>query len=406
LLLAVVFALPNSARAADLTVVCPGGAPGAFASINDAVNTLDPNLQGHTITIEGTCTENVFFGGRRGIQFVAPPGQTATVEAADPSGAVFFVANSFFISFQRLVIRGGRLGIAITSHSDADIKSCRFENNTFAGLNIADSSFVRLGGPEPGQGVVFTGNRNGIVTDGSGLTVGGGLTVENSVRNGIFVQDTRLLLFSGSLPGTENVIRNNGTTGVVIANGSTAEFGGLNTIHNNGTDGVAVTHNSFVNAFETVIENNGRTGMLIVEQSQADIFAARIRGNGTGTFGIRAGLRITENAQAFIVDGTEIANNGGPGVHVETNAVFSSLGGNTISNNSEPGVRLVRESIGHFFGPDTVAGNGTASVACDATSLLAGDLSSLSNLACNRIEREIGPPRPGHSPDLPEPPQP
>jgi hypothetical protein len=82
------------------------------------------------------------------------------------------------------------------------------------------------------------------------------------------------------------------------------------------------------------------------------------------------------------------------------------LGGNTISNNSEPGVRLVRESIGHFFGPDTVAGNGTASVACDATSLLAGDLSSLSNLACNRIEREIGPPRPGHSPDLPEPPQP
>ena len=76
----------------------------------------------------------------------------------------------------------------------------------------------------------------------------------------------------------------------------------------------------------------------------------------------------------------------GISVHQGVDLVMSNA---SISNNTGDGVRVRRISIGDFsFGGNTVTGNGRASVSCDTTSLLVGDLSTFSNIACKRIERE------------------
>jgi hypothetical protein len=73
------------------------------------------------------------------------------------------------------------------------------------------------------------------------------------------------------------------------------------------------------------------------------------------------------------------------------------LTGAVVSHNTGDGVHVRRISIGDFtIGGNTVTGNGGASVSCDTTSLLVGDVSAISNITCKQIERPNGPPRPGN----------
>jgi hypothetical protein len=67
----------------------------------------------------------------------------------------------------------------------------------------------------------------------------------------------------------------------------------------------------------------------------------------------------------------------------------------TISGNSEEGLHLDRQSVAGFSPPFTIAGNGTASISCDTTSLVFGDLTGVGGISCQRIEHASGPPRPG-----------
>ena len=110
---------------------------------------------------------------------------------------------------------------------------------------------------------------------------------------------------------------------------------------------------------------------------------------------------LTEQGEAFIGGGNDISSNTGPGIFVGTNATLSSGGANTITNNTAEGVNLRRQSVGQFFGADIISGNGGANLACDSTSLAAGELAGVTNIRCMRIERELGPPRPGRITDLP-----
>src|SRR6266705_3597587 len=75
------------ARAASVQVVCPGGGPGAFPSIDAALSTLDPN-DFNTVTVSGNCVENIFIANFERLLIQSAPGQTATITAPDPSGIV------------------------------------------------------------------------------------------------------------------------------------------------------------------------------------------------------------------------------------------------------------------------------------------------------------------------------
>jgi hypothetical protein len=85
--------LTGSASAANLTVICPGGGPGAYPSISAALSTLDPHGP-NTITVSGTCVENIFIDKHERLFIQSAPGQVATINAADPSSIVLQTFSS------------------------------------------------------------------------------------------------------------------------------------------------------------------------------------------------------------------------------------------------------------------------------------------------------------------------
>jgi hypothetical protein len=120
-----------------------------------------------------------------------------------------------------------------------------------------------------------------------------------------------------------------------------------------------------------------------------------IQNNGSATADptFRGGIRVNRGSLT-LQNGVTITGNVGPGIRADFNTgVLVAIV--TVSNNSEEGIRVGRQSVSQFLPPVTIAGNGAASVSCDTTSLLFGDLTGIADLDCSRIERTQGPPRAG-----------
>jgi Right handed beta helix region len=124
----------GAALATDVTVGCPGGQPGQFASITAALNSLNP-FGPHRITVTGTCTESLFIADRDGVTITAPDSQTATVNAANPSDVVIFFFRAHRMLLNGLVIQGGSTGVIVATGSDALINNCTIQNNSGDGLH-------------------------------------------------------------------------------------------------------------------------------------------------------------------------------------------------------------------------------------------------------------------------------
>lgn len=362
LLTALVFLFSSAVRAADVSVNCDSG-----GSINSALSGLD--LEGpNSITVTGTCHESVAIVDRERLTIQAPRGQTATI-VSDPLDIAIFVFRSRSIFLRRLVLTGGSEGMAI-QRSEVQINGSTIQNNSDVGVDVFQLSSLQFAGN------VVQNNGDGIiVSQNSRLGAGGGdVTIQNNVGSGI-----------------------------VLANGAFANIFG-HTIQNNGGFGVIAFHNSSFNLFGNTIVGNGSTGVRVSETSHGEMGDNTIRNNGAADPSSPGGVMLSEGGEAFIDGGNDISNNTGPGVLVFTHATLSSEGGNTINNNTAEGVLLRRQSVGQFFAADTISGNGGANLACDATSLAAGTLTGLTNFRCMNIERQLGPPRPGHIKNLPSPP--
>lgn len=365
LLAAVIFLLPSAVWATTVSVDCNGG-----GSINAALSGLD--LEGpHLIIVTGTCNENVAIADRERLTIAAPFGQTATIVAADPTDNVIFVFRSHSIRLVRLVLSGGSFGLLVL-RSEVQVNGSTMQNNSAAGVAITQMSSLQFAG-------------NVVQNNGDGITVN---------------QTSRAVITGGTVQG-------NAGSGIVLANGSSAPNIGGDTIQNNGGFGVLAFHTSSFQLIGSTITGNGSAGVQVQETSHGEIVANIIRNNGAADPANPGGVGIAEGGEAFIEGGSDISNNTGPGVLVMTHGTLSSLGGNTINNNTAEGINLRRQSVGQFFAADTISGNGGPNLACDTTSLAAGDLTGVTNIKCKEIERELGPPRPGHIKiDPPSPPGP
>jgi len=155
--------LPPSGQAADLQVICPGGGPGAFSSISAALSTLNPN-DSNTITVSGSCVENIFITNFERLKIQSAFGQTATVTAADPSGIVIQTFQSTGIVLTNLVVQGGSVGILLNQGSNATIFNCTIQGNSGDGLDMQmASTLVMRGGPiqnNQGSGMGVAGGSN------------------------------------------------------------------------------------------------------------------------------------------------------------------------------------------------------------------------------------------------------
>ena len=413
-LLGLLVLFPTVVTATNVSVDCDAG-----GSINTALASLDP-VGPHTITVTGTCTENVNINLRNQITIQAPDGQTATIQASNPPGNSITISGSKQIVLNRLIIRGGRNGVSINqgsvvnihnstiaennavgilfTQSTLTIDSSTIRDNALTGLAAQAASLGNVGGPLPLHQVVITGNGTGVSVLEGFLQFNGNFLVEENNNFGFDVAGGRLNL-SGMQAGMDNSIRANGGGAINLRNAATGLIFGHVVIQNNTGNGINVSTGSNLTMNEvvlpnatvltTTIEGHPVSGLTLSQQSQASIAGRhKIRNNGsspeTCVSTICGGIRVFSGSQLTLRGGTEVTNNTGPGVNVEHNSALLINSPIVITGNSQEGIR-------QFINASTVIGvtstpapgtNDISSVVCDDSSLIAGDLQGIAKVSC------------------------
>lgn len=420
--------LPPVGRAASVQVICPGGSPGAFPSISAALSTLNPN-DFNVITVSGTCVENVFIDTFQHLFIQSAFGQTATVTAADPSRFALVAFQSTGILLTGLVFQGGSVGVLLNQFSNVTMINCTIQGNSREGLHVQIGSTLVMRNctiqDNQGNGMSVDGGSNatmdvnpdertrvlrnggdGIHVDGSFFQVNfGTLEVENNGGAAISQNGGRLLIFGDGGVNGGNLFQGNGE-GIVIARAGSAEFFNRNVIRSNGDVGLQILGSSAVfhgggtlpdgSVDATIVQDHNTVGVNVVRMGELTMNGPhQILNNGSlaADPSFRAGIRLNRGSLT-LAGGVQISNNTGPGIRADQNT-GTSIQGVTVSNNSEEGVHVDRQSVAGFFQPLSITGNGADAISCDSTSLIFGDLTGVVGINCPRIERALGPPRPG-----------
>jgi hypothetical protein len=364
--------LPVRMRAANVTVGCPGGSGGTYPSISSALDAIGQTGP-HNITVTGTCAERVSLHNARAILITAPTPSGATI-VGPPDNDTFDIGLSQNITLQNLEIRSDSAssigqGVSIFTNSQVNIVACNIHDSPSGGVSVNGGSLVAL--------------NNTTLQNSSN---GDGLDLGNSIANLV-----------------STTIQNNAGMGINVFH-SSLTMRQQNTIQNNAggfgiyaLDGSEVFLQTPVPTLFTTIQGHGQNGIAVGDQTMLRMQGGphAIQGNGSACPAdpICGGIYAIRNSSLRTTAGN-ISGNQGSGVTVEQLAGFG-LAGTTISNNTASGVLIRRISTGQFLAGNTVTGNGGASVTCDTTSEVVGDLSTFSNIDCSRIERPLGPPRPG-----------
>ena len=319
----------GSLHAANFKVDCDNKHP-KKSSISEALTKLSPGP--NTITVSGTCKENVLIQGIDDLTLVATPGASIVDQSNNTITTVQIEHSRRFSLIGFEVVGGNFDGILCTLASD-----CAITNN-----NVHDA----------GTGIFAYEGSTAILSGNHVHNCGGGVGALSS---------SYLHLLGGPF-GAPNIIENNQGVGMILYDGSSARVEGItangtaslnpNIISNNGGGGVNVTF-STVTLFGTVLNGNGNS----LNPNNL---------NSTGVTLIHSGARMVS---------PQITGNYGPGLLL-TDASHTQISGATITGNSRNGVVLLLQSTAYFGGPvNTVAGNGTANpdhvdLFCDATAWL------------------------------------
>ena len=341
--------------------------------INAALNAIG-QIGPHTITVTGTCPESVSLSNARSILITAPtPGEATIVGLQDND--TFDIGLSQDITLQNLEIRGNTasslgLGVNIFTNSQVNIFACNIHDSPDGGVSADSDSGVAL--------------HNAVLQNSSN---GDGLDLSNS----------------SSADMVSTTIQNNAGFGITVSHSSIV-IRRQNTIQNNaGGIGIFALDVSKVQiqtgdpALFTSIQGHNTNGIQMGDQTMLRMQGGphAIQGNGSAcpTDPTCGGIFALRNS-TLRLGRANISGNLGSGISVEQLVDFG-LNNTIISNNTGDGVHIRRISVGQFLSGNTVTSNGGASVSCDTTSEVVGDLSTFSNIDCSQIERQNGPPRPG-----------
>jgi hypothetical protein len=240
----------------------------------------------NTVTISGTCTEDVTVSGYTGLTLVGNPGAAITGTLTPSGGTTLTVNGGSTITVQSLTINGGPSQGA-TGALCTDRSLCVFDN------------VVIQGGGAPGQTGLALQNQSSA--DILGATV---------IRN----NDTGLGVFGAStvnmrpdVSGAAGpVIAGNSTFGAIVQDGSFLRTDDVR-ITGNGT-GVSANRGAVIKILDDgdgfgSVDSNAGDG-IVVQASVAQIGVALAGNAGNGVF-------IRQLAYALVIDGFDFAGNGG-----------------------------------------------------------------------------------------------
>ena len=256
----------NSAGAPTIKVDCnkKGSIGATLAHLTQTGNT-----RGVTISVTGTCKENITIGAFDHLVIQGAP--TATIEdASNGTAPVVLIFSSYDVIVQNFTINGGGTGV-----------------------NCVGDSFCTL-------------NFN---------------TIQQSAGSGVRFARSHGIVQS-------NNILNNAGAGEVLANNSNlVSFS--NQITNNGAQGIAVVANSYLLDSGDTIQNNNLAGIRAVENSVVRADTLTISGNGTDGVHLESGAALSFQGGDVI---TGNAGNG-VAVHDLAFAEFATDGSENISGN-------------------------------------------------------------------------
>jgi hypothetical protein len=396
------------AQATDVTVGCAGGIGGQFSSINDALNSLD-QFGPHTITVSGTCTENLVIHDRNGITIIAAAGQSATVaNAANPQAIVIQYFRARRMLLDGLIVQGGSEGVLVNEDSDALIQNCTMQGSLGDGFGVQEgasatienSIFQNNGGngvtaganatltlaTSPQQRIQIRNNHfAGINVDGSYLQINfGTVTIKNNGGPGIRATGGRLEIFGDNPTTTGNLYEGN-HDGIDIFNGATALFFGQNIVRNNGLVGLQVDGSTadFIGGSlpdgtpdGIVIEGHSLLGVNVTGSSEVSLFGThKVQNNGSlgGDPNFLSGVRVSRSSTT-IGGGINIVHNVGPGVLADFKSGLEIDPDISVAGNGEGGVRLLHLSAGEITARSSTF---LQSISCDDSSILFGDLGGI-----------------------------
>lgn len=218
------------------TVTCPGD------SLQDAI---DAASAGDTITVTGTCAENVLIPLGKD-ELVLDGGGTATINGPNTTTYATVMVRAKGVTVKGFNITGGYDGIWVVFGGHA-----RIEDNTIQGAA-----------------------RNGIsVGAGSSAQIINN-TVQDCTSDGIAVNESSAgrigVLSTFDTETYPNTIQNNGESGILVTRSSSALIVG-NTISNNTLDGVRVVRASHADIANNTINDNQQNGVFVSMNSGVNL---------------------------------------------------------------------------------------------------------------------------------------
>ena len=277
-LVSVFFALafPSSGRAADVQVVCPSGAQGAYSSINAALSALDPHGP-NIISISGACSENVSITSFDRLTLVGQ-GNTSVTDNSGGTAGVITIGDSQRVSIQGLTINGGGFGVACWDHS-----LCRFSGNTIQGAGSSGVIVTDV------SHAIFNGD---IIQNTGGNAVD--LFSASEVRmNGATIRGSRsfaavFVRLDSYFDIQNTTIQDNEGDGVLVERRGTMRMDG-STISSNRGNGISVGGNSIAQVgingspAHNTIQLNGGNGVSLMDLSFGIFSPGQIvTGNASG----------------------------------------------------------------------------------------------------------------------------
>ncbi|HYR28966.1 MAG TPA: right-handed parallel beta-helix repeat-containing protein [Thermoanaerobaculia bacterium] len=375
-----------AARGATVSVGCPGGTPGTYPSINAALATLD-NEGPHTINVSGTCTETVTIDQRQRLTIQGAPLQIATVVG---SNTCIVIRDSVVVTLRNLILSGTQSAISAAQQSSINVAGVTASASNGVALDIFGGASAVLGGAAPMDAVVVQNSNIGMRIEGSDVFVRGWFTSQNNVSSGILIDSGRLET-SGSQPtpplGGPVTIQNN-FTGITAQNGGLVQLFRGNFIQNNQGNGVILTTGAILHvAGGTVIEGNQTSGVAVLFNSTMRFQGSNsiIRNNGSASSPFRSGISANHSSMVWVGAGAQIIDNTGRGILADSGTTVR-LDNTTITGNTESGIELIHGAILESIVGNTVPVNGAASVLCDATTIVFGDLAGVGAFECEKKE--------------------
>jgi len=265
LIVIAVLVLGLTAHAIDLNVYC--GQKRFPNSINAALKLLNPEGP-NTLTVFGTCNENVLIAGFNRLTLRTTKG--ATINDASGGTDVTVYIDTSTVALQGLTINGGVVGV-----NCYNLSVCRFDGNTVQGASVAG---IQFGSQSRGAFGANTIQNNGIyglvLIESCSAFSFGGLVIHQNLASGIYVAES---YFSS---GWSDTIQQNGGDGITLDNNASLSLNNA-TITGNAGQGVAVLgHSSAEIGTNNVVTGNGYDGVLLRDLSYVNFSGiSNITGN-------------------------------------------------------------------------------------------------------------------------------